>query len=87
MITLNHIEIYRKYNQDGDIFMRCANEEEKIILDYTHWSLIDGLIQDLYLINQGLVADTFIKLTDEKLRISCDGELTQRVLKDYALLI
>jgi len=82
MITLSHIEIYRKYNHDGDGFVRCATQEEKTIMDYKHWSLIDSLVQDLYLIKKGLASDSFIKSTDEKLSENCDGQQTIQALKE-----
>ncbi len=76
MITLNHINIYRKYNGDGDGFIRCATSEEKAVMDYKHWSLIASLVQDIFFIKKGLASDAFVKMTYEKLNNSCEGEET-----------
>ncbi len=80
MITLRHIEIYRKY-RDGDGFIRCASQTEKNILDYEHWFLIDGFVQDISTIKKGLTATSFIQSTDERLNENCDTEETIQALK------
>lgn len=82
MITLKHIEIYRKYCGDGDGFARCATKEEKAIMDYKHWSLIDTLVQDLSIIKKGLASTSFINLTEEKLKENSDSKETVEAIKD-----
>ena len=82
MITLKHIEIYRKYGGDGDGLIRCATQEEKIIMDYKHWSLIDGLVQDISLIKKGIASISFVTSTYEKLKESCDNEETIQAIKE-----
>ena len=84
MITLKHIEIYRKYCGDGDGFIRCATKEEKTIMDYKDWSLIDTLVEDLSLIKKGLVSTSFIKLTEERLKENSDSKETVEAIKDIA---
>lgn len=56
MVTLKHIEIYKTYQGDGDGFVRCATLEEKYIMNYSEWSFIDNIIQDLKLIKKGLAS-------------------------------
>lgn len=82
MITLRHIEIYKKYNGDGDGFVRCATQEEKSIMDYKYWSLIDNLVQDISFIKKGITSDTFIISLVERLKENCDNEETIKVLKE-----
>ena len=84
MITLRHIKIYKEYNGDGDGFVRCATQEEKSIMDYQHWSLIDNLIQDVNLVKKGLVSDTFMNSITERLKKNCDNEETIQALKEIA---
>lgn len=82
MITIKHIEIYKKYDGDGDGFTHCATPEEKMIMDYKYWSLIDTFIQDLFIIKKGLASTTFIRSINEKLKENCDSESTIIQLKD-----
>ncbi len=85
MITLRHIQIYRKYSGDGDGFIRGATQDEKAIMDYKHWSLIDTLVQDLSIIRKGLASMSFIKSTDNKLRENSDSEETIQAIKDTSI--
>ncbi|SEA68464.1 hypothetical protein SAMN05192529_1492 [Arachidicoccus rhizosphaerae] len=84
MITLKHIEIYKSYNGDGEGFVRCATPEEKAIMDYKRWSLIESLIQDISLIKKGLASEAYIKTIDERLKENCDSKETIQSLRDMA---
>lgn len=84
MITLRHIEIYKKYRGDGDAFIRCATLEEKRLLDYKHWELIDDIIQNLHFIKKGLASTSFIRATNEKLNENCDNENTIQALTELS---
>lgn len=84
MITQAHIEIYMKYEGDGDGFIRCSTLKEKTIMNYKHWSLIDNFVQDLNLIEKGLASESFIKSVEEKIRENCDSEKTVEELKQMA---
>ena len=80
MITLEHIEIYKKYGGNGDGFIRCATLEEKSIMSYHDWSLIDDIVQDLIIIKKGFASVSFIGLVDERLKKNCDNEEVIQVL-------
>lgn len=86
MITLRHIEIYQKYNGNGDGFVRCATQEEKDIMDYNHWSLIDLLVQDLFIIQKGLASASFVKTIENKLQENCDNKETVQAIKTIRFL-
>ena len=47
MITLKCIEIYEKYGGNEDGFLRCATSEERLLLNYSCWILLDEFVQDL----------------------------------------
>lgn len=82
MITMKHVEIYTKYSKGlDDMFILSGTPEEKSIMDYKHWSLISSLVQDLSMIKQGLAADSYIKMAEEKLKENCDSEETIQALK------
>lgn len=85
MITIKHIEIYAKYSEGlDDMFILLGTPEEKKIMDYKHWSLISSLIQDLAIIKKGLAANSYIKMTEEKLKENCDSDETIQALKQMA---
>lgn len=84
MITLKHIEIYESYSGDGDGFVRCATAEEKAVMDYKHWSLLEGLIQDIHLVKKGLASETYMKVINERLQENCDSQETIQTLKEIA---
>ncbi len=85
MITLKQIEIYNKYSGDGDSFILCATSEEKSNIDYEHWSLIDNILQDLILIKEGLVSDSFIQSSYKKMIENCENEETIQALKKIGI--
>lgn len=74
MITLKHIEIYKKYQGDGDGFVRSATQEEKSNMNYNVWSLLDGFVQDLTMIKNNLTSPAFIKSTIKKIEQNCENE-------------
>lgn len=80
MITLKCIEIYEKYGGNGDGFLRCATSEERLLLNYRCWGLLDEFVQDLIIVKRGLASASFIELLDERLRKSCDDEATIQAL-------
>lgn len=82
MITNRHIEIYKKYGGDGDGLIRCATPEEKKIMDYNSWSLIENLLQDLFLIKKGISSLSFTESINQKLIDNCDNKDTIQALKE-----
>lgn len=82
MITIKHIDIFKKYGCDSDGFARCATPEEKIFMDYNSWSLIYNLVQDLYLIEKGIASVSFIESTNQKLIENCENIETTQNLKE-----
>ena len=48
MITLKCIEIYKKYGGNEDGFLRCATSEERLLLNYSCWILLDEFVQDFW---------------------------------------
>lgn len=81
MITLKHLKIYENYGGDGDMLIRTGSYEEKELMDYETWSLIEELIQNLELIKKGLASDSFKSQILKKLKTACDNEKTQQKLE------
>ncbi len=82
MITVLHVEVYKKYGGDDDGFYHCATPAEKaIFLGHKHWSLIETLLQDLSIIKNGLASVSFINSTDETLNENCYNEEAIQAIK------
>ncbi|TCC86446.1 hypothetical protein EZ428_15190, partial [Pedobacter frigiditerrae] len=74
MITIDKIKIFDSYGGDIDGLARVGRESEKKLFDNNDWSLIDGLYQDIELINKRFAAQTYIDQTITKLKDNCDIE-------------
>ncbi len=85
MLTRQHLEIYKNYGGDGDMFVRLGSEEEKRILEYEDWRLIEDFLQDIDLVNKLLTSPEFANHLRERLANNCDGEETINALKKLAV--
>lgn len=61
MITIEKYQIYRKFSGDGDGFARLASKTDKELFDSNDWAMINSFIQDIELINKGLVSTDYKK--------------------------
>ena len=80
MFSLKYFELYKKYGGNEDGFLRCATSEERLLLNYSCWILLDEFVQDLIIVKRGLASGSFIKSLDERLGESCDDEATIHAL-------
>lgn len=85
MITREHIEIYKKYNGNGDGFVRSGKPTEKEVLNYSDWKLMEELIQDIILIKKGLTSNSYSEKVFQKLNENCDNIETINELKIFAV--
>lgn len=81
MITLEKLKIYKKYSGNIESWDRFGKDRDRSFLKYEEWELIDELIQNLELIENRLVSDSFKSQTLDKLKKVCDSEKTQNDLK------
>ncbi|MBS1689672.1 MAG: hypothetical protein JSS96_13170 [Bacteroidetes bacterium] len=84
MITSEQIEVYKKYKGDGDVFIRCATEEEKTTIDYINWSLIDRFVQDIRIVKRKLAPISFKNSLNKQLEENCDTNKTIKQLEGLA---
>lgn len=84
MITKDQIDIFLKYNGDADGFARCATNPEKNIMTDKIWSLIDGLVFDLHLLNSNLASKENTKSIADKLEKYIGDESLIKSLADFA---
>jgi hypothetical protein len=76
MLTLNKIQIYSRYNGDIDSWVRNNSREELTALTDEDWCLIDGFIQDLKLVELGLISMEYNNSLKVKLIKNCDSQET-----------
>lgn len=84
MISKRQINIYLKYNADGDGFARCATKSEKRILIDDVWSLLDDIVFDLHLLKSGLASKEYSKSIVDKLEKYIGDESLIKILSDYS---
>ncbi len=76
MITENKLKLYAKYNGDIDEWARNNSKKELSIMSDDDWFLINGFIQDLTLVENGLASLGFRNSLNDRLKESCDTEKT-----------
>jgi len=59
MISLENLNIYKKYNGDIDGWARSADRNELELIDDSEWLLIDQLIQQIQMVNSGVTSESF----------------------------
>ena len=84
MITEDKIKIYNQYDGDIDSWARSGSKKEKLIMTDEDWYVIDGLIQDLFMVKKGLVSSVFSENLNVKLKETCDNDSTVNQLKRLA---
>jgi hypothetical protein len=76
VITLKHIEVYKKCGGDADCYQRMKPKE---ISDEV-WVLLDGFMQDLFLVRKGLSSAAFSSEVMQRLKCnSLDQETAKAV--------
>jgi hypothetical protein len=75
MLTSEKVEIFKKYKGYYDSYHIQSNGNLKVISD-DEWFLLSNLMQDIYLIRNGLSAKSFEKSINELLSKNCDTEET-----------
>jgi hypothetical protein len=81
MITIELLNIYKKYHGDIDALVRCGTKEEKIKLNDAVFMKIKKIIQDMYLVQKGLASEDFKIKANNMLRESCKDEQSIEIIK------
>lgn len=74
MITIEKIKIYQRYQGDIDSWARSGSKKEKAIMVDNDWYVIDGLIQDMQMIKNGLASLEFKNKFNERLKKEIDEQ-------------
>ena len=82
MLTEEKLKIYKRYHGDIDSWARSGTKKEKSIIDDNDWYTIDGLLQDLYLINKGVASEGFASSLSNRLKENCiNNEVIEEIRK------
>ncbi len=84
MITIEKLNIYKKYAGDGDTLIRCGTPTEKNLLSYQDLKDIDQLMQAIILVDNGLASDAFKEAANRQLMEACDSQKTMEQLSALA---
>ena len=82
MITKEKIIVYQKMGGDIDHLERIGSKKEKKLMDGNTWSMIDGFIQDLGLIQKGLASLNFEREVLDRLEKETDCPQTIDEIKN-----
>ncbi len=81
-ITIDKLNIYRKYSGDIDGFAKSGQETEKQNISSDDWGLIDEFSQSLKLINNNLTSSDFAKSTLARLAELTDEQVYKQLTKE-----
>ena len=84
MITLEKLNIYKKYKGDVDHYSRVNRNKHELIMESGDFSKIDSLLQDIEITGNGLTSESYLRNLDEKLTEICDSIATINELKRMA---
>ncbi|HTB51387.1 MAG TPA: hypothetical protein VK718_01330 [Ferruginibacter sp.] len=74
MLTAEKVAVYKKYGGSYDGYYIHNRTDPYQIKG--EWSLLEGLVQDLFLIRKGRASISYEENIKEKLRANCDSENT-----------
>jgi hypothetical protein len=84
MITKEKLNVYRWFNGDIDAWARSGSSSQKEAMKDEDWFMIERLIQDVVLMQKGLISDDFLKDVNKRLNDNCDNEETIIEIKKMA---
>jgi len=84
MITLAKFKVYRRLEGDIDSWIRSASNKDKDKMSDADWSLIDSLVQDLYLVAEGVTSKEYSDKVEQKLLENCDSQETVDQIRKIA---
>lgn len=84
MITYKKLNLYKKYDGDGDAWVSRSWWWERNKMTAEEWALITQLISELKLVNNGLAAATFAESIETKIKENCADDETITKLKELS---
>jgi len=84
MLTLEKLEIYRRFAGDIDGWARHSRPHESSGMTDADWYLIDALRTALHIVASGSAPPRFAAAVERKLRLYVADERTRKVLRKLA---
>ncbi|MBV4358924.1 hypothetical protein KTO63_17285 [Parasegetibacter sp. MAH-26] len=84
MLTIEKIEIFKRFNGDVDAFGRLGNERMKQTIGDSDFYLIEGFVQDYYLIRSNLASQEYSDMFFAKIKSSFVSDEIPQVLAELA---
>jgi hypothetical protein len=80
MITKEHLETFRFFNGNIDMWARSRQPNEQMTDD--HWVIIEDILQKLIIVNNGQVSAEFAAKILQDIKSSCDNpQVEQEMVK------
>ena len=73
MITKSGLAVYRLFNGDVDGFARVGTAAQRALLPEREWGVIASLLQDLFLVQQGLISAEYTAGVQHRLGRHCSS--------------
>ncbi|WP_343303372.1 hypothetical protein AAHN97_17590 [Chitinophaga niabensis] len=74
MITLEKLDIYKRYDGSVDGWSHSGSSRQKQAMTDKDWFVIESFIQDLTLVKRGLASESFQESLNNRLKGECDNE-------------
>ncbi|TMI64498.1 MAG: hypothetical protein E6H07_00855 [Bacteroidetes bacterium] len=87
MITKEKIRIFKKYDGDGDAWLRGAWPWNRRKMNGEDWGLIAQLIQDIKLVEKGLASESYANNLENTLKENCKDAETINELRRVSKLL
>jgi len=82
VITKEKLKIYQKYGGDQDGFARMGSAEEKNLMANEDWSFIDTIVEDLTMLQNGVLSAAYAERIESQLKEACDDLETIQLFKN-----
>jgi hypothetical protein len=74
-ITMQMLDIFARFRGDIDGFARGGKAAEKDAIPDENWRCIDELLQEIFVLQKGLVTPEYRERIVERLRVQTEGPL------------
>lgn len=74
MLTTASIQLYQQFKGDLQGFALAATPAQRAQLPEWKWALLLDVMQDMYLVKQGLASAAYVARHEQRLRAHCSGQ-------------
>jgi hypothetical protein len=84
VLTADKIEVYRRFNGDGDGFSRAEFSQRTSDITDADWSAIDELRQALFIIANGMASPEFAVSVEKRMANITADDRARQALRELA---